>query len=304
VASGQSFQVECRLKEHQSGNYHWHLVRAVPVHDEPGRLVTWFGTCTDIDDRKRAEEEMRELNTALERRVSERTAQLQSANKELEAFSYSVSHDLRAPLRSIDAFSQLVREDYHDKLDEQGKQYLDIVGESTRQMGRLIDDLLHLSRVTRSEMRHQPVDLSAMAKQMIAGLRQLEPQRKVEVVIDPDMRVVGDERLLRIAMENLVNNAWKFTSKRDHAQIEIGREIQAEEPVFYVRDNGAGFDMAYASKLFGAFQRLHSTREFPGHGVGLATVQRIIIRHGGRIWAKAAVNEGATFYFTLPREEG
>ena len=302
VASGQSFQAECRLQEHQSGNYRWHLVRAVPIRDEQGRLATWFGTSTDIDDQKRAEEEVRELNAALERRVSERTTQLQTANKELEAFSYSVSHDLRAPLRSIDAFSQLVREDYEDKLDEQGKKYLGIVGESSRKMGQLIDDLLHLSRVTRSEMRRHPVDLSVMARQIIDGLRQAESQREVETVIAPNLHTEGDERLLRIALENLLGNAWKFTAKQPHARIEVGSEIQEGETVFFVRDNGAGFDMAYADKLFGAFQRLHSTTEFPGHGIGLATVQRIINRHGGRIWANAAVNQGATFYFTLPRE--
>jgi light-regulated signal transduction histidine kinase (bacteriophytochrome) len=240
------------------------------------------------------------LNTALERRVSERTAQLQASNKELEAFSYSVSHDLRAPLRSIDAFSQLVREDYNDKLDDQGKQYLGIVGEASRQMGRLIDDLLHLSRVTRSEMRRQPVDLTAMIAQIFAGLQRLEPNRLVEIVIAPGLHVDGDERLLRIALENLLNNAWKFTSKRPEARIEVGSEMQDGQLVFFVRDNGAGFDMEYSNKLFGAFQRLHSSSEFPGHGIGLATVQRIINRHGGNIWARAAIDQGATFYFTIP----
>ncbi len=303
VASGQPFQAECRLQEHRSGTYRWHLVRAMPIRDEQGQLVSWFGTCTDIDGQKRAEEEVRELNTALERRVSERTAQLQTANKELEAFSYSVSHDLRAPLRSIDAFSQMVREDYADKLDEQGKKYLGIVGESSRKMGQLIDDLLHLSRVTRSEMRHGPVDLSRLAREIMDGLRQAEPQREVESIIAPGLQTEGDERLLRIVLENLLNNAWKFTARQPHARIEVGSETQGNDPVFFVRDNGAGFDMAYADKLFGAFQRLHSTSEFPGHGIGLATVQRIISRHGGGIWASAAVNQGATFYFTLPREE-
>ncbi len=303
VASGQFLQIECRLKEHRTGNYRWHLIRAVPIHDEQNCIASWFGTSTDIDDQKRAEAEVRELNAALERRVSERTAQLQASNKELEAFSYSVSHDLRAPLRSIDAFSQLVREDYQDKLDDQGKQYLDIVGESSRHMGQLIDDLLHLSRVTRTEMRRRPVDLSSLARQIVAGLRQLEPQRQVKVDIASDLRAEGDERLLRIALENLINNAWKFTAKQPQARIEFGSEIQDGRPVFFVRDNGAGFDMAYANKLFGAFQRLHSANEFPGHGVGLATVQRIINRHGGRIWASAAVNQGASFYFTLPDEQ-
>jgi PAS domain S-box-containing protein len=300
--SNQFFQTECRLQEQKTGAYRWHLIRAVPIRDGAGRVLRWFGTCTDIDDQKRAEEEVRQLNAALERRVQERTAQLQASNRELEAFSYSVSHDLRAPLRSIDAFSQLVKEDYEEKLDEQGKQYLNIVGEASRQMARLIDDLLHLSRVTRSELRRRPVALSELGTQIITNLQQLEPQRHVEVNIAPGLTADGDERLLRIALENLLNNAWKFTNKQPQARIEIGAEVQEDQTVFFVRDNGAGFDMAYAGKLFGAFQRLHSNSEFPGHGIGLATVQRIINRHGGRVWAEGAVDRGATFYFTLPKE--
>ena len=301
-ATGEAFQVECRLREQRTGNYRWHLIRAVPIRDGHNEIMSWFGTCTDIEDQKQVEGQVRELNNALERRVSERTAQLQASNKELEAFSYSVSHDLRAPLRSIDAFSQLVREDYEDKLDEQGKQYLGIVGDASRQMGRLIDDLLHLSRVTRSEIRRQPVNFSVIAEQIIARLRQAEPERQVEVVIAPNLIAEGDERLLRIALENLLSNAWKFTSHQPHARIEVGSEEREGETEFFVRDNGAGFDMAYAAKLFGAFQRLHSTVEFPGHGIGLATVQRIISRHGGQIRAHAAVDRGATFYFSLPKE--
>ena len=302
LVTGEPFQVECRLREQQTGNYRWHLIRAMPIRDEHNKVMSWFGTCTDIEGQKRVEGQVRELNTALERRVCERTAQLQASNKELEAFSYSVSHDLRAPLRSIDAFSQLVREDYGDKLDDQGKQYLGIVGDASRQMGRLIDDLLHLSRVTRSEIHRQPVDLSAISEQIFARLRQAEPERQVEISIAPNLSAEGDERLLRIALENLLNNAWKFTSRKPDARIEVGSEVLAGQTEFFVRDNGAGFDMAYAAKLFGAFQRLHSTAEFPGHGIGLATVQRIISRHGGQIRASGAVDRGATFYFTLPKE--
>ena len=303
VATGEPFEAECRLKAGKTGKHRWHLIRAVPIRDEHGRIIRWFGTATDIDDQKRAEGEVRDLNAALERRVSERTAQLQASNQELEAFSYSVSHDLRGPLRSIDAFSQLVRDDCGEQLGEQGKQYLGIVVEASHQMSRLIDDLLHLSRVTRTQMRRGPVDLGAIAGEIIAGLRRCEPARRVEVVIAPDLRAGGDERLLRIAMENLLNNAWKFTGRGEpEARIEAGMETREGEPVFFVRDNGAGFDMAFANKLFGAFQRLHTNSEFPGHGVGLATVQRIITRHGGRIWADAAVGCGATFYFTLPND--
>ncbi len=300
VASGRPFQTECRLREESSDHYRWHLVRAVPVRDETGRITNWFGTCTNIDEQKRAEGEVRGLNAALEKRVEERTAQLQVSNKELEAFNYSVSHDLRAPLRSIGAFSQLLEEDCRDKLDEQARDYLRIIGESTRHMSRLIDGLLHLSRISRGETRREPVDPTELAREIVARFRQSEPEREVVVVIAPDLKAAGDERLLQIALENLLNNAWKFTSKQPHARIEFGSEMQAEDRVFYVRDNGAGFDQAYAGKLFGAFMRLHTTTEFPGHGIGLAIVQRIISRHGGNIWARAAVEQGATFYFTLP----
>ncbi|HZV34078.1 MAG TPA: PAS domain S-box protein [Verrucomicrobiae bacterium] len=300
IAGGRQFEAECRLQERRTGRYRWHLVRVVPNLDDQDCVLSWFGTCTDIDDQKRVEGEIRELNSALEKRVAERTAQLQASNQELEAFSYSVSHDLRAPLRSIDAFSQLVREDYQDKLDSQGKEYLGIVGNASRQMGQLIDDLLHLSRVTRTEMRRGPVDLSALAEMIVTNLRQLEPARQVEMTIEPNLQAQGDVQLLRVVLENLLNNAWKFTSRKPGARIEMGAEGQNGERVFFVRDNGAGFDMSYSNKLFTAFQRLHSTSEFPGHGIGLATVQRIIHRHGGRIWADAAVDKGATFYFTLP----
>jgi PAS domain S-box-containing protein len=301
IKTGRPFEAECRLLDRHTGEHRWHLIRAVPNLDENGHVVGWFGTCTDIGDQKRVEGEIRDLNTALEKRVAERTAQLQASNRELEAFSYSVSHDLRAPLRSIDAFSQLVLEDYSDKLDEQGREYLGIVGNASRQMGQLIDDLLHLSRVTRSELRSAPVDLSALADGVIANLRQLEPERHVNSIVARGLQAQGDGQLLRIVLENLINNAWKFTGHTPDARIELGAQEENGERVFFVRDNGAGFDMAYANKLFSAFQRLHSNSEFPGHGIGLATVQRIIHRHGGRIWANAAVGHGATFYFTLPQ---
>ncbi len=235
----------------------------------------------------------------LEERVRERTAELQAANKELESFSYSVSHDLRAPLRAIDGFSQALFEDYYEKLDVQGKGYIDRIRAACGRMAQLIDDLLSLSRVTRAEIRREEVDLSAMAHSIAEELRRTEPEREVEFAISPGLLARGDARLLHVVLQNLLSNAWKFTRKKAQARIELGVTEDNGRPVYFVRDNGAGFDMAYADKLFGAFQRLHSAREFEGTGIGLATVQRIIHRHGGRVWAEAAVGKGATFYFTL-----
>ncbi|MBI3995171.1 MAG: response regulator [Nitrospirae bacterium] len=236
---------------------------------------------------------------ARQKELAERTAQLESANKELESFSYSVSHDLRAPLRSIDGFSQALLDDSADRLDAQGRDHLQRVRTATRRMGELIDDLLALSRVTRSEMRRERMDLSALARTVSAGLRKAQPERQVEFVIAQGIVVDGDSGLLRAALENLLGNAWKFTAKHPRARIEFGVMQWENETAYFVRDDGAGFDMTYAGKLFGAFQRLHAVSEFEGTGIGLATVQRIINRHGGRLWAEGAVEKGATFYFTL-----
>jgi PAS domain S-box-containing protein len=259
-----------------------------------------WGVGVDISDRKQAEQEIRQLNSHLERRVVERTAELEAANKELEAFSYSVSHDLRAPLRGIDGFSKALLERYTDQLDDKGKHYLQRIRAGTQRMGELIDDLLTLSRVTRSEMRRTTIDLSAMVYEIAAELHSTQPERQVEWAIAPELVAEGDARLLRVVLENLLNNAWKFTSNRLQTCIEFGAILKEDAKVaYFVHDNGAGFDMAYANKLFGAFQRLHSTDQFPGTGIGLATVQRIIHRHGGRVWAEGKVEGGATFYFML-----
>lgn len=244
----------------------------------------------------------REANTsliALNKMLEEAKSQTEAANRELEAFSYSVAHDLRAPLRSIDGFSQALLEDCADKLDEAGKQHLRYVRESAQEMAELIDGLLTLSRVTRSELRREPVDLAEVARSVATQLRRTAPERVVRTIVPAELVVEGDPRLLRLVLENLLGNAWKFTRKRASAQIELGTTAWNGGPAYFVRDNGAGFDMTYAAKLFGVFQRLHGVNEFEGSGIGLATVRRIIDRHGGRVWAEGEVDRGATFYFTL-----
>jgi PAS domain S-box-containing protein len=271
------------------------------IRDESSRITGILFSGEDITQRKYTQEELQRLNVELEQRVWERTAQLEAANGELEAFSYSVSHDLRAPLRGIDGWTLAFLEDFAPQLDDQGRQYLDRVRTETQHMGRLIDDLLSLSQVGRAEMQREPVDLTALARTIAGRLRETGSERLVEFVIQEGLTAEGDARLLEIALMNLLDNAWKFTGKRPSALIEFGRVPQEGEPVFFVRDNGTGFDMAYAPKLFGAFQRLHKTSEFPGTGIGLVTVRRIVHRHGGRVWAEAAVDQGATFYFTLRR---
>ena len=248
--------------------------------------------------RERAEEDRR-MKIELEQRVLERTAELEVANKELEAFSYSVSHDLRAPLRAIDGFSQVLLEDYAGKLDDAGKGYLQRVRAATQLMGHLIDDLIKLSRASLQEMHRENVDLSALAGAVAQELAKSQPERRAEFVIPGGVIAQGDARLLRIVLDNLLGNAWKFTGKTKHARIEFGATRENGKPAYYVRDNGAGFDMQYVNKLFGAFQRLHSMDEFPGTGIGLATVQRIVHRHGGQVRAEGVSGRGATFHFTL-----
>ena len=260
----------------------------------------------ELAERKRAEaanaqlyRQVQRQANELEDRVMERTAELAAVNRELEAFAYSVSHDLRAPLRSMDGFSQALLEDYADKLDADGQDYLHRVRAASQRMGQLIDDLLKLSRIARSEVHHEVVNLSALAHAISTELQRRAPDRQVEVVIRDNLNASGDARLLRLVLENLLDNAWKFTSKKARARIELGAKPIADHTAYYVRDNGAGFDMAFADGLFGPFHRLHSKSEFEGNGIGLATAQRVIARHGGRIWAEGSVGQGATFYFTI-----
>jgi signal transduction histidine kinase len=231
--------------------------------------------------------------------IEEKNTQLENLNKELEAFSYSVSHDLRAPLRSIDGFSKILLEDYDDKLDDTGRDYLHRVRAATLRMSQLIDDMLALSRITKMSLKFQDVDLSSVAQSISAELTRSEQNRKVEWRIQPGLVMRGDEALLKILIDNLLSNAWKFTSKKDNAVIEFGSMVENGETVFYTRDNGAGFDMQYVHKLFTPFQRLHSTNDYPGTGIGLAIIQRIINRHEGRVWAEGEEGKGATFYFTI-----
>jgi PAS domain S-box-containing protein len=279
--------VEYRFRN-KSGVWHWVRDESRLIRRTGGQPLELVGAWLDVTERHRGEEALRHY-----------AAELESANAELDSFAYSVSHDLRAPLRSIDGFSQALLEDNAGQLNDEGHGHIARIRAATKRMGRLIDDLLALARVTRAELERVRVDLSTVAHEIAGDLRSRDPERDVSFTIAPGVAANGDPHLLRIVLENLLGNAWKYTGKRAGAHIEFGTAPYNGAAAYFIRDNGAGFDMAYADKLFGAFQRLHTEAEFQGSGIGLATVQRIIHRHGGKVWAEARVGHGATFYFTL-----
>jgi PAS domain S-box-containing protein len=295
IRSGKPLIDRIEFNPAADGRPRWFSATKVPIVDWDGQINGIVGISRDITEHMLTEEEIRQLNQDLQNHAAE----LESVNNELESFSYSVSHDLRAPLRSIDGFSHAILEDYMEILPERGRDYFLRIRAAAQRMGELIDDLLSLSRVTRAVTENKPVNLSLLAEKILVDLQREHPERRVTFSVAKDLIVNGDPQLLRIALENLLGNSWKFTSKRQEASIEVGVQNKADGPAYFIRDNGAGFNMAYADKLFGAFQRLHRPADFPGTGIGLATVQRIISRHGGRIWAESSVGNGATFFFTL-----
>ncbi len=279
-------------------------VTVSPIKDSTGKVVGASKVARDITERKQAEEKIRSLNAELEQRVAERTAQLEAANKELEAFSYSVSHDLRAPLRHVAGFVELLKADAAPVLSEKSRKHLGTISESAKRMGDLIDDLLAFSRIGRSEMQKSTVNLDDLVKETLAGLQAETKERNITWKIDPLPEVQADRSMLRQVLVNLLSNAVKFTRPRNPATIDVGcAAADNKEITIFVRDNGAGFDPKYVGKLFGVFQRLHSSNDFEGTGIGLANVQRIIQRHGGRVWAEGAVDQGATFYFSIPKSK-
>ncbi|MBI2385831.1 MAG: PAS domain S-box protein [Elusimicrobia bacterium] len=294
---GSRFTNENVAKDGRTIICDWYNTPLVGAGD---KVIAVASMVDDVTERKRAQDELRSLTDQLERRVAERTAELLALNKELETFCYSVSHDLRAPLRAINGFSSLLLANYSGRLDAEGKDHLARTAAAARRMSEIIDDLLDLSRVTRTAMRPVPVDLGALARDIAGQLQAREPERRVDVVIDAGAPALGDPSLLRLLLENLLSNAWKFTSRTAAPRVEVRARREGGRTVYSVRDNGAGFDPAYADKLFKPFSRLHTEGEFAGTGVGLATAARIIERHGGRIWAEGAVGLGAAFHFILP----
>ena len=295
------FEIEFRIRR-ADGQYRWFKTRAVPLRDAEGRIAKWFGSNTDIDDLKRAEEEIRRLNADLERRVVERTAELRAVNKELEAFSYSVSHDLKAPLRSVDGFAKMLEEDYAGRMDGEGQRLLRVVRDSAQDMGRLINDLLTFSRLSRKELKKTRFDMSRVVREAQSQLAHAAGGRSIRWEIGELPEAFGDEAAIREVWLNLLSNAIKFTRPREEAVIAIEGHVEGDQAVYSVKDNGVGFDMAYKDKLFCVFQRLHTVEEFEGTGVGLALVQRVVQKHGGRVWAEGKVDGGAVFGFALPRE--
>ncbi|HEX5753908.1 MAG TPA: PAS domain S-box protein [Archangium sp.] len=299
-SEGQAVLVHDFRLMRKDGTPVWTLIAACPVQDESGGYLGSLAMITDISQRRENEEKARRLNAELEQRISERTAQLEFSNRELESFAYSVAHDLRVPLRSISNFTQALSEDYSATLDSTGRDYLQRIRASSQRMAELIDGILAISRVNSAELVETDVDLSGLANTVAEQLQRWAPERTIRFQIQEGLVDRGDAQLLRLVLENLMGNAWKFTREKPVAEIAFGTlPGTGNGRVYFVRDNGAGFDMEYQKKLFGVFQRLHTQQEFEGHGVGLATVQRIIRRHKGRVWGEGRVLQGATFYFTL-----
>ena len=300
LAKGIPYECDAKVLR-PDGSHRWIVARGAAKYDTDGTVIGLHGTIQDITERKRAEQEIRRLNTELEKRVAERTAELTAANRELDSFAYAVSHDLRAPLRAMSGFSQALAEDYGERFQGDGKVYLNQIGLACRKMSELIDGLLALSRSTRGGLlQHDVLDISGLSERLLAELAQSHPKRQVAVQVQAGLQACGDGRMIESVLRNLLGNAWKYTTQTVAPCIRVYTEEQDGAPRFCVADNGAGFDMAYADKLFQPFQRLHRQDEFPGIGIGLATVQRIVHRHGGVIEAQGNPGKGATFCFTLP----
>jgi PAS domain S-box-containing protein len=298
LAKGEILSVELPLIDANGDLIVWQATKG-PLRDAQGAIVGIFGIARDVTDSRRTAEELRKLNDELELRVLERTKRLETAMREQEAFSYSVSHDLRGPLRHINCYTAILEEDFGASLNPEAREYLERIRNSSSRMAGLIDDLLELSRIGRSNLAKAPISLSELARVICSKLQEAEPERLVEFVIEPGLTAQGDRVLLSQMLENLIGNAWKYSGLQPSARIEVGAIRDGEQQAYFVKDDGVGFDMAYQDKLFGAFQRLHGS-EFEGTGIGLATVKRIVERHGGSVWAKGAVNQGATIYFVLP----
>jgi PAS domain S-box-containing protein len=295
LLAGEVIRDEEIMIEHSDGRQIVVSAHASPLRNERGEITAAVGVFHDISTRKKAENEIKELNEKLRRR----TAELEEANRELEAFTASVAHDLRTPLIVMGSYSQRLLKKYADRLDARGRGYIEQLLSTTRRMEQIIADLMKLSFVTRMEIKYDMVDLSSLAKSLREELQKTEPERQVDFSIEEDLRVKGDPQLLRVALHNLLHNAWKYTRRNSQARIELGVIQGGDQPVFFVRDNGCGFDMVHAERVFNPFTRLHKSEDFEGTGIGLATVKQVINRHGGRIWAESEVGQGTTFYFTI-----